>query len=112
MILPIFVFVGFVYSATTMDSSAYAMATVASKDLQEGQEPAWFNRMFWAVLLGAVTLVVMNIGGLGPIKTTSLVVAFPIAILVMVAIVSFFRQLKADEPHLLKPSDTKVEESV
>ncbi len=104
LILVIFTFVGFVYSATTMDSSAYAMATISSKDLKEGQEPAWFNRMFWAILLGAVTLAVMNVGGLGPIKTTSLVVAFPIAILTFVAMISFFKYLKADQPHLLKPS--------
>ncbi|MEW5784544.1 MAG: BCCT family transporter [Bacillota bacterium] len=104
VILLVFVFVGFVYSATTMDSSAYAMATVSSKELKFGQEPAWFNRMFWAVVLGAVALVVMNVGGLTPIKTTSLVVAFPIAILVLVSLWSFFKHLKADQPHLLEPS--------
>lgn len=63
-----------------------------------------YNRMFWAVVLGAVALVVMNIGGLTPIKTTSLVVAFPIAILVLVSLWSFFKHLKADQPHLLEPS--------
>jgi BCCT family betaine/carnitine transporter len=44
----------------------------------------------------------MNIGGLVPIKTTSLVVAFPILIFVMVALVSMNRWLKEDKPHLEK----------
>ncbi|KKM11654.1 L-carnitine/gamma-butyrobetaine antiporter [Clostridiales bacterium PH28_bin88] len=112
IILIIFTFVGFVYSATTIDSSAYSMATVSSKELKFGQEPAWFNRMFWALISGGVALVVMNIGGLTPVKTTSLVVAFPILIFVLVALWSFFKHLKADQPHLLKPSpeDTEIDE--
>lgn len=102
ILLILFIFVGFVYSATTIDSSAYTMASVSSKDISGDAEPAWWNRMFWALMLGGLALVVMNIGGLVPIKTTSLVVAFPILIFVMVALVSMNRWLKEDKPHLDK----------
>ena len=108
IILLVFVFIGFVYSATTIDSSAYCMAMVASKDLKKNEEPTWWNRMFWALMLGTVALVVMNIGGLVPIKTASLVVAFPIMFFVGVAVVSFKRWLDEDKPHLLVPSEDYV----
>ena len=98
LILPLFVFVGFVYSGTTVDSSAYALATVASKDLKEGQEPALFNRAFWAIALGAIALVLMKIGGLAPLKTSSLVVGVPIVFLMGMSVVSLLRWLKEDFP--------------
>lgn len=100
VVLVLFVFVGFIYSATTIDSSAFTMATVASGEMHGDDEPVWWNRMFWAVMLGGLSLVVMNIGGLTPIKTTSLVAAFPIMIFVMISLISFNRWLKEDKPHL------------
>jgi BCCT family betaine/carnitine transporter len=107
-ILILFCFVGFIYSATTIDSSAFTMATVASKDMGEDEEPRWWNRMFWAVMLGGLSLVVMNIGGLTPIKTMSLVVAFPILIFVMISLISLSRWLKEDQPHLQKSKSEKA----
>ncbi len=61
LILVLFVFVGFIYSATTVNASAYAIATVASKNMDEGTdvEPHVFNRVIWAVFLGAIALALM-----------------------------------------------------
>jgi BCCT family betaine/carnitine transporter len=133
LILVIFVFVGFVYSATTVNSSAYAIATVASKDMQEGTdvEPNLFNRVIWAVFLGAMALALMyqeeviNQSAIaasvaaeavaestGPaatsmltaLKTSSLGVAIPLMVCVLISIVSFLKWLREDEPHLEKGS--------
>jgi len=98
IILPLFVLVGFVYSGTTVDSSAYAIATVASKDMQEGEEPSLFNRAFWAIALGAIALVLMKLGGLGPLKTASIVVSVPLIFLMGLSVVSLHRWLKEDFP--------------
>ncbi len=98
VILPLFIFVGFVYSGTTVDSSAYAIATVASKDMKEGQEPVLFNRAFWAIALGAIALVLMKIGGLAPLKTSSLVVGVPLVFLMGLSILSLLKWLKEDFP--------------
>jgi BCCT family betaine/carnitine transporter len=131
LILVIFVFVGFVYSATTVNSSAYAIATVASKDMQEGTdvEPNLFNRVIWAVFLGAMALALMyqeeviNQSAIaasgaaeavaestGPaatsiltaLKVSSLGVAIPLMVCVLIAILSFLKWIKEDEPHLEK----------
>jgi BCCT family betaine/carnitine transporter len=109
LILGLFIFTGFVYSATTIDSSAYSMATVSSKDLKPGHEPSVFARIFWALVLAGVALAVMNIGSLGAVQTASLVAAFPILIFSAIAIWSFLKYLKADQPHLKKPSPAGTE---
>lgn len=111
IILIIFIFVGFIYSATTIDSSAYSMATVSSKDLKPGHEPSTFSRIFWALVLAAMAIAILNIGSLGAVQTASLVAAFPILIFSVVALWSFIKYLKADQPHLKQPSaeGTKIE---
>jgi BCCT family betaine/carnitine transporter len=125
VILLIFVFVGFVYSATTLNSSAYAIATVASKGMTEGTdvEPRLFNRITWAIFLGAVALGLMyqddvvqraadaTSGGsslLTAVKASSLIVAVPLMVCVVIAIASFFKWIGEDRPHLqpeLRSSD-------
>ncbi|WP_426417502.1 BCCT family transporter [Aestuariirhabdus sp. LZHN29] len=96
LVLPLFVFVGFVYSGTTVDSSAYVMASIASKQLHDGQEPTRYNRLFWALILGATGLVVMNIGGLDPLKTASIAVGLPLAVLMGISFLSLLRWLRED----------------
>lgn len=95
-ILPLFILVGFVYSGTTVDSSAYVLASITSKDLHDGQEPAVFNRLFWAVALGGSALVLMNVGGLAPLKTASLVVGLPLIFLMGISFLSLLKWLKED----------------
>jgi BCCT family betaine/carnitine transporter len=96
LIMPLFIFVGFIYSATTVDSSAYSLAAVASKDTHGGLEPMLFNRAFWAIALGGIALVLMKIGGLAPLKTSSLVVGVPLVFLMGISYVSLLRWLRED----------------
>jgi len=125
IILVIFVFVGFVYSATTVNSSAYAIATVASTGMTEDTdvEPRLFNRIIWAIFLGAVALGLMYqdeivrrataAGGsvaaaaapggaslLTAVKVSSLIVALPLMACITIAIASFFKWIGEDQPHL------------
>ncbi len=103
LIFPLFIFVGFVYSGTTVDSSAYAIAAVASKDLKEGEDPKLINRAFWAIALGAIALVLMKLGGIGPLKTSSIVVSLPILFLMGISYFSLLKWLREDKAHLPYP---------
>jgi BCCT family betaine/carnitine transporter len=117
IVLVMFIFVGFVYSSTTVNASAYAIATVASKGMTEGTdvEPNLFNRIVWAIFLGAIALALMYQGAvvegaaslgaasvLTALKTSSLVVALPLMVFIFIAILSFLKWLKEDKPHLVK----------
>ncbi|OEY65313.1 BCCT family transporter [Marinobacter sp. X15-166B] len=104
VILVLFIVVGFVYSGTTVDSSAYVLASVTSRNLGEGVEPHVANRFFWAVALGAAGLVLMNAGGLEPLKTASLVVGVPLLVVMCLSFFSLLRWLRADFPERQRSS--------
>ena len=110
-----------------MDTSAYSIATVASKNLTAGNqaEPHLYNRIIWAIFLGAIALALMyqdrltqmapasgageaaayaagpgNTSVLTALKTSSLVVALPLMICIFISVLSFLKWLKEDKPHL------------
>lgn len=101
IILIVFCFCGFIFSATTIDSAAYSMAQTSCKEIKQGQEPPRYVRLTWALAMGAIALVVMNIGGMTPIKTSSLLVALPIMIFSALAVISFFRWVREDKGKIL-----------
>lgn len=104
VILVLFCILGFVYSATTVDSSAYTIAAVASKDLKPDQEPRPWNRIFWALALGGLALTLMKIGGLKALQTSSLIVALPLMIIIVISVFSLFRWLKEDKAEVTQVS--------
>ncbi len=98
-VLLLFVVMAFVYSATTLQASAYTIASVASRDLRAGEsEPLRWNRLFWALALGGMAVALMYLGGLKPLQTASLVVAFPLMFVIALCVWSFLRWLKHDFP--------------
>jgi BCCT family betaine/carnitine transporter len=96
-VLVLFLAMAFVYSATTLQASAYTIASVASRDLRAGEsEPLRWNRLFWALALGGMAVALMYLGGLKPLQTASLVVAFPLMFIIGLCVWSFLRWLKQD----------------
>ena len=108
VILVLFCILGFVYSATTVDSSAYTIAAVASKDLKPDQEPRPWNRIFWALALGGLALTLMKIGGLKALQTSSLIVALPLMIIIVISVFSLFRWLKEDKAEVTQVSSEDI----
>lgn len=97
LVLILFVAMCFIYSATTLQASAYTIASVASKDLVAGEsEPLRWNRLFWALALGAMAVALMYLGGLRPLQTASLIVAVPLIFVIALCVWSFLRWLKED----------------
>jgi BCCT family betaine/carnitine transporter len=108
-ILVLFVVMAFIYSATTLQASAYTIASVASRELVAGEsEPLRWNRLFWAVALGAMAVALMYLGGLRPLQTASLIVALPLILVIALCVWSFLRWLREDsagEPSLDRKSN-------
>jgi BCCT family betaine/carnitine transporter len=96
-ILTLFIVMCFIYSATTLDSSAYTISAVASKNLVAGEaEPRRWNRMFWALALGSVALTLMYLGGLKPLQTAAVIVAVPLVFVIALSVWSLLRWLEED----------------
>jgi hypothetical protein len=94
VVLGVFILLGFVYSATTMDSAAFVVASVASDKMKPTDQPARWHRLLWAVILGVVTLTLMFLGGLEAIRTVCIVAAFPLIFVIGLSVWSLLRWLK------------------
>lgn len=92
-----FVLLLVVFLATTLDSSAYTMAVTASRELPRDADPARWHRVFWGVVLAAVSVVLMYAGGLEALQTLSIVTAFPLIFVLVIVVLSLRRWLVNDK---------------
>lgn len=99
ILLIVFIVLAFIFGATTLDSSAFTLASVATEEQEDATtEPARWHRLFWAIILAGVSLSLMYLGGLKPLQTASIVVALPLMVVLIIMTVAFFRMLKQDYP--------------
>ncbi|MDQ0298059.1 BCCT family betaine/carnitine transporter [Salibacterium salarium] len=92
----IFVVLATVFLATTFDSGSYILASVTQKEIDD--EPLRWNRLFWAFVLAAPSLVLMYLGGLETLQTASIVAGFPLIFIMIMLIISFTKAVKEDMP--------------
>lgn len=86
-----------IFLATMLDSSAFIMAFVASKNMKSELDPPKWHRVFWAVILGAVAIIMMYGGGLEPLQTLSIIAGFPLMFIFILMFLSLSKWLKEDE---------------
>jgi len=96
LIVPVFLILQFIFGATTLDSAAYVMASACTKEILPSEQPARWNRLLWVGVLGGVSLVLMFLGGLKPLQTASIIVAFPITFIAILLNISLFKSIKQD----------------
>ncbi|MCT4334567.1 BCCT family transporter [Paracoccus sp. YLB-12] len=92
----VFIALCFIFLATTLDSAAYVLASVTSRKLSGYQEPKRSLRMAWALILAAVGIVLIQLGGLKPVQTSTIVVALPLIPVLVIMCISLLRWLRQD----------------
>ncbi|WP_035709733.1 BCCT family transporter [Salibacterium aidingense] len=92
----IFVILAIIFLSTTFDSGSYILASVTQKEIDD--EPERWNRLFWAFVLAAPSLVLMYLGGLETLQTASIVGGFPLIFIMIMLVISFTRAIKEDMP--------------
>ncbi len=100
LIMAIWALLIFIFLATTLDSTSYTLASVCTKTLHGDEQPALWNRVVWAVTLGAVSIGLLTVGGLQPAQLSSLVAALPLTLVLIVLVWSGIKMLQEDFPHL------------
>ncbi|MGI9532255.1 BCCT family transporter [Lutimonas sp.] len=95
--LTIFVLIALIFLATTYDSASYSLASVSTKKLKAGQNPARWNRLFWALSLGVLPITLLFVdGGLKVILSTTIIVSLPLLFVGVMMGVSLVKMLKED----------------
>jgi BCCT family betaine/carnitine transporter len=110
VVLPTIVVVLFIFMATTIDSSAYILASVSTRELRADEEPARWNRVLWAVVLGLTAMMMLAIGGLEAIQASSIVMALPVLVSLFVLVWAFVKDLHEDYGEALAPPPLPVVE--
>lgn len=100
IVIIVWTIVGFLFMATTLSASAYSIGAATSTELKGNQEPARWNRTFWAVILAVVALTLMLMGGLKVLQTASIVGALPLLGILVLVMASFFKWVKKDFSHI------------
>ncbi len=81
--------------ATTLDAVSFALAAATTRRLDPGEEPARWNRVFWAVCLGVLPLGVLLINGpLSVLQTLSIVTGLPVLCVVWLGAASFLKEYR------------------
>lgn len=93
----IYVLVAAIFLATTVNSGAYTLADVASKNLRDGEEPVRWYRVFWGVLLTSIAIVLMYGNALNALQTLTIITALPLVFIMGLMIASFVKWLKEDQ---------------
>jgi len=96
LVMIVFTILCFVFLATTLDSSAFILASVCSQDIKGTEEPSLWHRMFWAFMLSVVAIALMLVGGLKPLQLSSVIVAVPLMVVLGMMFWSLLKWLKQD----------------
>jgi BCCT family betaine/carnitine transporter len=95
--LAVFVLVAVVLLATTYDSASYTLASVSTRRLDAGRDPARWNRVFWAVALGVTPVTLMFVeGGLKVMLSTTIVASLPLLAVGVLMAASLVKLLRED----------------
>lgn len=84
----------FVFFITTADSGTLVINILTSQ--HKDQAPVW-QRIFWVVLVSAVTALLLMVGGMGAIQAVLIILGFPFALIISVMCVGFIKALMAEQ---------------
>lgn len=86
--------IGLLLYITSADSGALVMSNFTSKTNHSAQDGPIWSRIFWAVLVGVLTIVLLQINGVTTVQSATVVMGLPFSIvmyLIMMGLIRSFR---------------------
>ena len=91
---------GLFFYVTSADSGSLVMANMTSKaSTRDSDGPPWL-RIVWAVITGALTLVMLFIDGVYTLQAATVMVGLPLSILVYLVMASLWKVLRTEQMNL------------
>lgn len=94
MLVAVATFVGLLFYVTSADSGALVMSTFTSRVPDPNTDGPKWNRIFWAVATGLLTLAMLLVGGVPTLQNATLIIGLPFSVvmyLIMIALYKTFR---------------------
>ena len=103
--LALFTILSIIFSATTIDSSAYVISSICAKNLPCDEEPRRWSRVVWAVLLALVTAGILQSGALDTVLSITVLSSVPLIPIMVLLCLSLVRWLEQDFGALVKSKE-------
>ncbi|CAN02008.1 choline BCCT transporter BetT [Clavibacter michiganensis] len=89
-------FTGLLFYVTSADSGALVMANLTSHLPDADTDgPKWL-RLFWAVATGALTLVMLAVGGVPTLQSATVVMGLPFSVVLLLIMLGLYKALKVE----------------
>ena len=94
-----------IFLATTLDSTAYVLASISTKNLSGDRQPARWNRFAWAFALAVIAVGLIAAGGLRTVQTSTVIAALPLFPVLVILLLSLLKWLRRDFGAQLRPAN-------
>ncbi len=94
VVLTLFIILCVIFYATSIDSAAYILASICSKNLTGDQEPLRSNRLIWAATLGLLSAGLVVSGGLDTVQAATIVSSLPLIPVIMLMSLALLKALR------------------
>lgn len=101
----IFTILTIIFMATTIDSSAYILASATTKNLGGNEQPPRWNRLTWAAIFVLFALSLTRIGGLETMQTASVLTGLPMIFVCGLTLRILYKMLKEDKRESVNQTD-------
>lgn len=108
IIMVLFIIIAMIFLTTTLDSTTFTIAAYTSKNDMSKHDPSKFVRIFIALVITALSLTMMQIGGLPPLEVVSGIMGIPIVFLQFLTIYAAKKMIDEDKAwkyNVRKPDD-------
>jgi len=84
------------FYASTFDALTMVVSNYSYKELNEGEEPSKRIKVFWAILFIIFPIgLIFSESALNNLQSVAIIAAFPMGIIILLIIISFFKDAKA-----------------
>ncbi|MDR1921992.1 MAG: BCCT family transporter, partial [Candidatus Adiutrix sp.] len=106
LMVPLYAILALVFLATTLDSSAYALAAMCTKQVSGYEQPTRSFRFVWAVIIGGFAIGILVTAGAEPLRTiqsSAVVLGLPTIIIWFICLISVIKYVRQDFKDRLVP---------
>ncbi|GAA0182230.1 BCCT family transporter [Clostridium sediminicola] len=96
LVLILYTILCFIFLATTLDSSAYTIASVCSYNISGNEQPARWHRVFWAIVIAIFAVALIVIGGLEVVISSTILASVPLIPVMIILTISIKQWLNED----------------
>lgn len=96
--------IGLLLYITSADSAALVMSNFTSKVTDTQQDGKKWTRIFWAVVVGVLTIAMLYVGGIPTLQSATIVMGLPFAFVIYLVMYGLFKSLRLE---LLQQDSTR-----